>query len=58
VALGAASRAIGMAEAGKLMDTAQIAASIINGRFIGSPPLTEGKQHRAQKFPIVCSVSL
>jgi hypothetical protein len=29
-----------MAEAGKLMDTTQIAASTINGRFIGSPPLS------------------
>jgi hypothetical protein len=39
VTLGAAIRAIGMAEAGKHIETAQIAASTINGRFIGSPPL-------------------
>ena len=45
-----------MAEAGKHMDTPQIAASTINERFIGSPPLTEGKQLRAQKFLIVCIV--
>jgi len=40
---GRRQRASGMAEAGKLMDTAQIAASTINGRFIGSPPLAAAR---------------